>query len=122
MAAALTLLSASPFCLRYQYAHDGAGSGTVERTQAQMLADLAGVTGPLRAFLAKTYSNLAWAARKNDPAVSLYSTTQSVAAGTAVSAVFGLQGGATNALVCAGPNANGGSATIEVRFNHTVNR
>lgn len=122
MAAALSLLSASPYCLRYQYTHDGSGSGTIERTQTQLLADLAGVAGPLKAFLQKTFSNVAWGNQKNNPAVSLYSTTQSVAAGTAVSAAFGLQGGATNALVCAGPNGNAGSATIEMRFNHTINR
>jgi hypothetical protein len=124
MAASLALLSASPFCLRYEYTHDGAGSGQVFRTQAQMVADCAsmGAPSPLEDLLSKTYSNVAWGALKSNPKASIYSCNEAIAAGSAVAAAWGLQGGVTNALQVTGVNANGGTAIIEVRFNHTIDR
>jgi hypothetical protein len=125
MAASLTLVAASHYALKYEWVHDGVASGSAQRTQAEMLADFAGVTrgpSPLKAFLAGIVTDLAWDGLEKSSQVSLYATISNLPAGTSVDAEFEVVVGPTRVLQVTGVGANPGRAIVEVRFNHTYDR
>lgn len=125
MAATLTLISATPYALKYKYAYDGIGAQGIVRTQAQILADFAGVKGPspLKALLAAATANAVWQALDEGPNLSIYTNvTQTAAASQAVQAdleVVVPDGNVLSASTAAGVSHQ---AVIELRYHHTIER
>lgn len=123
MAASLTLVSATPYSLKYEWVHDGAGSGTADRTQAQMVTDCLATGGPnpLKDLLAGISLDATWDALDRSPKLSLYTTINNLPLGSSVAAEFTPIIG-DRVLRVSGLNANPGRAIIEVRFHHTIDR
>jgi len=128
MAVSLTLVAATPHSLKYKFVYDGiggAGSGAIIRTQAQILADFAGVPGPspLKALLAATVLNADWLALNESPKLSVYTNiTVMVASSTAVKAALEPVVPDGNVLSVIAKDGDGHSAIVELRYHHTIDR
>lgn len=123
MAASLAIASVTPDCIKYTWTHDGSGSGTVARTQTQMIADAATAAGisPLAQLLTNATSDTAWNALQTSGKMNIYVTVVALAAGTGVAASLNTFS-TVHALHVVGLDANAGSALIEVRFHNTLTR
>jgi len=126
MAASLTLVSASPYALKYRYAHDGAGSQTAAVTKAQLLLDAATAgpgPSPLLAKLSATIDP-EWSLLQEGDEVSVYVTPAIITAGTqTIAGLFGNPLAAGLKLLAVGlGQSSGDTAILEVRFNHTIDR
>lgn len=123
MAAILTLLSASPYSMKYEYTYDGIGDENATVTKAQMLADfdskLPLPPSPLRALLVKSES-FQWLALGTDAMLSMYTTPSSNPPTMLPTPRFTLSGG--EVFRAFGIAATGMSAFIEIRFHHTFDR
>jgi len=124
MAASLTLTSATPYGLKYEYSYDGTGGGgsaAAARTQSEMISDLNDVQGPnpLQAFLGSTSDGPTFAGFPNGAEISLYVTPDN-SANKPVSAHF--NGIGTLSLMVNGTDGTAATAIIEVRFHHTFDR
>lgn len=122
----MTLISASPHCLKYRYAHDGAGSQTAAVTKAQLLIDAATAgpgPSPLLAKLSATIDP-EWSVLQEGSEISVYATPEIITAGTEqLAALFGNPLAAGLKLLGVGlGQANGNTAVIEVRYNDSLNR
>lgn len=121
MAATLTLLSASPYALKYAFAHNGAGSGSVVKTQAEMITDLltAGA-GPLLRLFQDTTDDTAWGNLGLGSLVSVLSTIRILP--IAVTAELNVTSPAGRGLQGIVGNADSANAVIEIRFRHSYDR
>lgn len=124
MAAIFTLLSASPYSMKYEYTYDGVGDPDATVTKAQMLADfdskLPLPPSPLRALLAKTEGFPAWLQLGFDAVLSLYVIPSSNPPTMLPTPRFTLDAG--EVFRAFGIQDTGMSAIIEIRFNHTFER
>lgn len=110
----IALRVASPHMLRYTETASGAGTDNT-LTRAQMLADA--VAGPLKTKLANT-ADSAWNGLDDDPELSVY---VSGIAGTP--AVVGSNFASPSSVPTLQLTAlAAGSATVEIRFNHSIDR
>lgn len=130
MAVSLTLTSATPHSLKYLYVYDGAGganSGTVTRTQAQLIADFlaGGAAGPspLKALLEGVPSDGAWGLLDQGPELSVATNmTSQTVAGSSISADLEVVAGPGRVLRCIGKDGVAMQANVELRFHHTIDR
>ena len=127
MAAALTLVAATPYALKYEWGYDGTGgvgSGAASRTQAQMIADFANVPGPsaLKALLSGVPSDGDWENLDHSAQISLYQTISNLPLATSVASEFTNVLGPGRVLSVVGKDGNPGRAIIEIRFHHTIDR
>jgi hypothetical protein len=130
MAVSLTLTSATPYALKYLYVYDGVGganSGTVVRTQAQLIADFlaGGAKGPspLKALLEGVPSDGAWGLLDRGAQLSLATNmTSQTVAGSSISADLEVVVPDGRVLRCIGKDGVAMQANVEIRFHHTFDR
>jgi hypothetical protein len=121
MAVTLTLVSATPHSLKYLWTHDGVGGASIQRTQAQILADFAGIQGPspLKDALSTT-SDAVWAALQASSRLSVYTTITAFGVVTCIRGALVLDPG--RVLDVDGVNGAAAAALVEIRFHHTIER
>jgi len=120
MAAILTNVQSTPYALKYEWVHDGSGSGSDSVTQAQMIGDAA--PGPLKLLLSAITTDGIWNALDASAEISSYVTVLTMTGGTIVQANFATVIGPGRSYVVTGESANPGRALCEIRFNHTFDR
>jgi hypothetical protein len=109
MASTLTVLAVSPHAVKYLLTSDGVND--VSRSRAQMIADT-NPGGPLQQVLQGAATAALWQALPDSDKLSLYPSARTCSAGAAFTA-----GLAMEVQIC-----GAGTATVEVRFIHSIGR